>query len=359
MSRPKNILEGILRDFLERSLSLRFDIFTCRKCRMAMMDYLLSKFPPEYVDPHSPNYREIEKKVIQKYLKKIFEEISKAIDLVDENLPHPREEDKEEAFDNLISKIKEDRGVDFSQYHREILKRRIALRLVANKIKSYTEYLTKLTHDPHEYEKLFSVLTINVSEFFRDPMAWDEIRVILEGIIKENTAREESVRLWSAGCATGEEAYSLAILVHQITGSSITPVKIFATDIDRNSLKQARLGVYQSLKFKNVDKKLVERYFLFDRGNYTIKDEIKNMVEFSYLDFTSSHYIEDVDMILCRNVFIYFTKPLQERIMDHFYRSLKTGGYLIIGKTETLVPGAKLIFKEVNMEERIYQKVNL
>lgn len=355
----KNVLEDILKDYLDRTLSLRFDICKCERCESSMMAYLLSRFPPEFGDPESPNYKELERELIKKYLKEIFLEVARAIDEVNKNLPHPVEENREAALDNLLEKIKEDRGVDFSQYHRGILKRRIALRLVANRIKSYSAYLTKLKENPHEYEKLFGVLTINVSEFFRDSSVWEALKPVLHSLIDEKNRRHDDLKLWSAGCATGEEAYSLAITVKQVNTAGV-PVKIYATDIDKDSLGQAKTGLYPPLKIKGLDKTLIEPYFVSDRLHYSIGEDIKGMVDFFYHDLTSFPYnFGDLDVILCRNVFIYFSKALQERILDQFYRALNVGGYLVIGKTETLVPGAKLVFREINMDERIYQKIQV
>ncbi len=352
----KNILEGLLKYFLDRHLNLKFDICTCEKCKKAMLSYLVNKFPPVYADDASPSYQEIERELIKKYSKEIFGAINEAIEKVSKNLPHPSDYDREREFDNLLNKIKQDRGVDFSLYHRGILKRRIALRVSATKSKSYSEYLHVLATDPKEYEKLFEVLTINVSEFFRDYSVWISIERLLKELIASYKDKGVSLNLWSAGCAKGEEAYSLAIMMREINKEGV-PFKIYATDIDRDCLKEAEEGTYDYIRTKNVKREFLEKYFVIKGDKYYIKPIIKKMVEFRYLDLIGSPYLEDVDIITCRNVFIYFTKALQEQIVDKFYRSLKEGGYLIIGKSETLVFEARLIFKEIDMHNRIYQKL--
>ncbi|MCP4652128.1 MAG: protein-glutamate O-methyltransferase CheR [Candidatus Omnitrophica bacterium] len=363
MGNPKNVLEEVFKYFLERSLALRFDICTCEKCKAAMLQCLLADFDPIYIDEDDPSYRKVEREVTQKYLQNMFSRISGAIDSVNANLPHPVEEDKEQALENLIVKIRDIRGVDFSQYRKSILKRRLALRLVANNAKSYAQYLTVLADNPGEYEKLFEALTINVSEFFRDPYVWKSVGDLLEKIVDENNERKKPVVLWSAGCARGEEPYSLAILAQEVNNRQ-TSLEIYGTDIDKDSLKRARGGVYDSMAaLRNVLKGYFpfsfDTYFSFENGKYYVKDEIKELIEFKYLDLTSSEFINDVDIILCRNVFIYFTKPLQEQIVDRFYRSLREGGYLIIGETENLVPEARLVFKETQNHSRIYQKITV
>ncbi len=354
----KNILEDILKDFLERSLSLRFDICTCEKCRQEMLKILLSKFPAEYVDTRTSNYKAKKEEITKKYLKEIFTQINQVIEKVSKNPPHPVEEDRKKAFKELLEKIYQDRGVNFKHYRKNLLKRRMALRLLANKVNSYSEYLKILVSNPDEYERLFEVLAINVSEFFRDPPLWKEIKNILRKIIEENNGKNEPILIWSAGCADGQEAYSLAILANEVNNIKV-PFKIYATDIDKDSLNKAELGLYSSMDLKNVEEEILKKYFFPVGEKFKIKEEIKRFVEFKYLDLTSSECFRNLDMIICRNVFIYFTKPLQEQILSKFYEALKTGGYLIIGMSETLVPEAKLVFEEVDMNNRIYQKIKV
>ena len=361
MGNVKNVMEGVLSYFLDRNLALRFDICTCDRCKAEMLRKLTPVFPPVYVDSDDSRYRTIEKELSRKNLPDIFNAINRVIAEVGDNPPHGAEEDKEKALDDLINKIRDDRGVDFSGYRRSILKRRIALRLTANKVNSYVEYLSVLAKNPHEYEDLFEALTINVSEFFRDPYVWMNIKDLLEEIIGRNSAKNEPTVLWSAGCAHGEEPYSLAIIAREVDNFK-TPVKIYATDIDADSLKGAKEGVYDSMNtIRNVLKGYFnfafDKYFSFRDGRYHVSDSLKDLIEFKYLDLTASSYLENVDMILCRNVFIYFDKALQERSVDRFYRALKPGGYLIVGETETLVPEAGMVFIMVGKNRAIFQAI--
>ena len=355
-TRLKNAWEDILSLFLEKALSLRFDICTCELCQKRMMELLLKQFSPFYIEEGSSNFEEIKKRLVKENSKKLFIEIEKVIEEVSKNLPHSTWEDKEKEFDMLLKKIKDDRGIDFSRYHRRILKRRIALRLVAHRLSSYTEYLKILAQDPSEYSELFEVLTINVSEFFRDIEVWGSLKKILERIIERNNLENTPIVMWSAGCAEGEEPYSLSILMQEIDRIK-TSLIIYATDIDEKALEEARLAGYNSDVLKNVDEEILKKYFEFSQGKYYLKEEAKRPVKFKYLDLTSSETIKNVDLIICRNVFIYFTKPLQEQILNKFYYSLKEEGYLVMGKTEILPKEAKVIFREVDAENRIYQKM--
>lgn len=184
MMRLKNIIEDIARDFLNSALTLRYDICTCDLCKNDMLAYILSRVPARYVTTEEGSLYTIIEQTKLENEAVIAREIIKAIDVVSKNPRHKPKEDKEEAFRLLLTKIFEDRGLDFRHYHPQLLKRRIALRIRANGLNSYSEYLRLLINNPSEYEELFDVLTINVSEFFRDPDVWRRIAVILEGLIK-------------------------------------------------------------------------------------------------------------------------------------------------------------------------------
>ena len=354
MSRQVNIFEETVKDLIDRTTGLRFDICRCDLCKKAMKEMVLKNLPVFFVNPDHFRYEEIIKRVNNTYFKRIMQETIKAIAYVSKNPPHKIEEDHEAGFNQLLERIYQDRGLDFSRYHRNILKRRVALRLRARNLNSYREYLSVLAADPDEYKKLFDVLTINVSEFFRDLTVWGAIREILSRkILRENQTTK--VKIWSAGCAKGEEAYSLSILVEEIGPK--TPVEIYATDIDVASIYDAQKGEYDPHRLKNVSDILLEKYFEFQgEGRYSVKEHVKKRVTFKRQDLINDNFLPEMDLILCRNVFIYFTKPLQETILNKFYHSLKDDGYLVIGKSETIISEAKLIFKEIDIDNRVYQK---
>ncbi len=166
------------------------------------------------------------------------------------------------------------------------------------------------------------------------------------------------MRVWSAGCAGGEEPYSIAIELKEILKDDLPrfSLEIIGTDIDRKSLSAAETAEYPKESLKNADAKMLEKYFVACEGGYKLNEEIKDMVGFQYRDLISQDHIEETDVVLCRNVFIYFDRSLQEHLLMKFYKSLKPGGYLIMGKVETILGEAKEIFEEIDVNARIYRK---
>ena len=284
-----------------------------------------------------------------------------------------------EGLLQILNRIYEERGFDFRQYKESSLRRRIERRLRATKTVSYEEYLKVLDKDPGEYKKLIDDLTIKVTEFFRDPEAWEVLsdRVLPE-IIERKTrdegrgtkssivlAKRSSVtyrpvlRIWSAGCATGQEAYSVAILLDQLLGERKDDLKIdiWGTDIDRESLLKAQQAEYKPDMIKAVPENILNEYFDFD-GDFMVKCYIKDRVHFKSQDLVLNEPLRQMDLILCRNVAIYFERPLQEKIFMDFYNGLNEKGYLFLGKAETLIGPAQEKFKPVDKRWRIYQKEN-
>lgn len=355
----KNIIEDIALDFLTSTLSLRYDICTCKQCRNEMLAYTLSKVPAKYVTTEKGTlYTIIEQERVECQAE-IARAILEAIEKVSKNPRHMLKENKEQTFQLLLHKIFADRSLDFRHYRQGILKRKVAIRMRANKVDSYSDYLRLLIKKPEEYEILFEVICINVSEFFRDPQIWATIKYLLEGLIRSKKQRnDKSMRVWSAGCAGGEEPYSAAILLKEILKADLPrfSLEIIGTDIDRKSLSAAETAEYPKESLKNVDAKMLEKYFVACAGGYKLNAEIKDMVEFQYRDLISQDHIEETDVALCRNVFIYFDRSLQEHLLMKLYKSLKAGGYLIMGRVETILGEAKEIFEEIDSNARIYRK---
>ena len=355
MGEQRNIIEDIAKDLIERSMGLRFDICRCEVCKKKIREIVVGRIPPYFVDANRSEHKDIFNHVMTKHFKQFLDEVTYATNYVNKNPPHELSEDREKNFKQLLERIYQDRGLDFSQYHRRLLKRRVALRLKARKVNSYSEYLTVLADDPDEYEKLFEVLTINVSEFFRNKEVWVKIENILRDSLTGKNASSEPLRIWHAGCAHGEEPYSLAITIKELAPKR--RFEIYATDVDTDAIVTARKGNYGANSLKNVPKNILSKYFRqIDSDNYVLDDEIKKMIMFKRHDLINDLYLPRTDIILCRNVFIYFVKPLQEQILNKFYNSLKKNGYLVIGMTETIISEAKLIFSPVNIDYRIYRK---
>jgi len=355
----KNIIEDITADFLNSVLALRYDICTCDSCKNDMLAYVLSRVPARYVTTEEGSLRTIIEQTKAEHQAVIAREIIKAIDVVSKNPRHELKEDKEEAFALLLIKIFQDRGLDFRHYRQELLKRRIALRIRANGLNSYSEYLRLLINKPEEYDRLFDVLTINVSEFFRDPEVWTRLRIVLEDLLKRKRQNNDySLKVWSAGCANGEEAYSIAILLKDLlkTNGQFL-IKIYGTDIDQKCLRFAQEAEYRKEAIKNVNPEYLKTYFNFIAGRYRVNKEIKDLVEFKYLDLITAPYLENMDVVLCRNVFIYFARSLQEQLIMKFYNSLLKDRYLVMGKVETILAETKEIFREIDYDAKIYQKI--
>ena len=265
----------------------------------------------------------------------------------------------DQEFLVLQKRIFMERGLDLSQYREKCLKRRINMRLRATGANTYPEYLAVLRREPSEYERLFDVLTINVTNFFRDKSAY---RVIEETVIPELVSSKKRqgkklIRIWSAGCASGEEPYSMAILFHQVLGKRIGDylISIYATDIDEKVLEKAKKAEYEADTVSKVDEKILNRYFNHDL-KYSLKEEIKQMVKFRRADLISAKPLTHLDIIVCRNVFIYFTKDLQAKLIEKYYAGLNQDGYLIIGMTESLPGESARLFRPVSIRERIYKK---
>ncbi len=267
---------------------------------------------------------------------------------------------EELAFQCILRKIKSVKGLDFSQYRPACLKRRVDTRLRVHHLENYNEYIQFLSKNPAEYDELLNVATINVSEFFRDTEAWEFVeKKIIPTIIQLKEAKNKRIiRLWSAGSSKGEEAYTLAILFSEVLKTKINEfnIKIYGTDIDKASLKDAQHGLYNPASVKNISTDRLNRYFNFDGKQYKIKEEIQALTHFQNKDLILGEPLELIDFIICRNVLIYFTKELQTKVMAKFSSALQPQGFLMLGKTESFGPFMEEHFKSFNSAERIYQK---
>ncbi len=250
-------------------------------------------------------------------------------------------------IDNILNCLAAQKSIDFSGYNVESLVQLLDKRIAYTNKQSYKDYLAYLQQNAEEPDKLISALTINVSEFFRNPVVFDYLaEKIIPGIIQHKcTAQETTVRAWSAGCAAGEEAYSLAILLNNIiekTQSDITP-RVFATDIDRKILQKAAEATYHFNSIKNIQYKLLKKYFLAGKETFRLKEYVANIVSFSCHDLLDKRTLvppESVfgnfDLVFCRNVLIYFKSEYQDIIFNKLYSSLALNGFLILGEAELL-----------------------
>jgi len=272
------------------------------------------------------------------------------------------EDDREYKF--LLDKIKMNRNIDFSQYRPQVLKRRIRRRLHLAGCTTFWDYILLLNRVPQEYDRLIESLTIKVSEFFRDPQVFEILgdTVIPEIISQKKTHGNKRIRAWSCGAAFGQEAYSMAILFCEILGRGLNDfyIKILATDIDKDALEKAPWGSYDRGGLGKMAAHLLFKYFTrFQDGNvdrYTVNDQVRFLVTFNLHDVISDKVISGMDLVLCRNLLIYFQKELQEKALRNLYASLNPGGFLILGKTESIPPQMIDYFEVIDLRERIYRK---
>lgn len=265
----------------------------------------------------------------------------------------------------LLNKVLKKRNIDFARYNPEMIKRRVAIRLAATRTKTYGDYAKILDANPDEYKKLLDDLTINVSHFFRNPLTFELIdKIVLPDLISFKQKKGDNmIRVWCAGCSTGEEPYSMAILLLELLGKQIKNynVTIYATDIDNEVLRKAKIGEYQEDSILKVKKGLLDKYFYYD-GSYKIKEVVKEQVDFSYHDLSSERSVAptrsvfaNFDLILCRNVIIYFSKELQEDVLNNFKCTLNKEGYLVLGEVETLPDDMQDNFVCIDNYNNIYQ----
>ncbi|TMC61163.1 MAG: PAS domain-containing protein, partial [Chloroflexi bacterium] len=249
--------------------------------------------------------------------------------------------DEERLLTTFLDDLRARTGIDFSAYKRPTILRRLQRRMAATRTERLRDYLRFTAKHPEEYQRLTSSFLIKVTEFFRDPELFDKLRdEILPGIIEEAREGGREIRLWSAGCATGEEAYSLAILVHEAIGGEIEDwtVRVFATDLDGEAVTFARRGIYPAASFQHLPPELVARHFSKLDGEYEVRSHIRALVVFGQHDLALRAPFPRIDLVLCRNVLIYFTAELQRRALQLFAFSLRDGGWLALGKAETTSP---------------------
>ena len=305
--------------------------------------------------------KEINKETSRKINKDRSKEINKKINKeMNREIKTCQNLEKDPGFELLKRNISGNTGFNCEYYKEAHFRRRINVRVRATNSESYRAYLKLLKEDPQEYEFLLDALTVNVSEFFRNPETFRIIeKEVIPSLVKNRSGLFlRSIRIWSAGCAAGEEAYSLAILLHRILKNDFNKyrIRIIGTDIDTQSLEKAKKGIYNENSLKNLDSGTKERYFFKQGDNYQVIDEFKSITQFKRHDLISDPRIDHFDLIVCRNVMIYFKKEIQEQLQLNFYKALGKGGFFIIGKSETLLGTASSLFRPYNTRERLYIK---
>ena len=271
----------------------------------------------------------------------------------------------EGGLSQILEKVHRQKRYDFRQYKESTLRRRVQRRLRATRALSYEQYTGVLDAEPGEYAKLIDDLTIQVTELFRNPQAWQILKhEVLSNIVRQKLEEVEqkkntrpTLRIWCAGCASGEEAYSVAILLDQLLREEKHGFEsnIRGTDIDRQSLLKAKRAEYQPDLLKSTPQDILNKYF-DSNGTYRVASSIRQGLRFEPHDLVLDEPLKQMDLIICRNVAIYFTRPLQAKVFMDFCNSLNEGGFLFLGKAETLIGPAKERFTTIDKRWRIYQK---
>jgi two-component system, chemotaxis family, CheB/CheR fusion protein len=271
-------------------------------------------------------------------------------------VPAPTEDtDTLEAF---LEHLRAHSGIDFAQYKRPTILRRLQRRLAATRMAQLSDYIDYLPSHPEEYQKLIASFLISVTAFFRDPDLFSALRTqVLPELIAHARTQDHELRIWSAGCATGEEAYSLAILVAELLGEELSQfnVRIFATDLDAEAVAFARRGVYPASAVAALSPELVTRYFTPVDGAHAVTKQIRDLIVFGLHDLGRGAPFPHIDLVLCRNVLIYFAPDLQRRAMQLFAFSLRTDGYLLLGTAESPSALGEL-FVQVHPALKLYRR---
>jgi two-component system, chemotaxis family, CheB/CheR fusion protein len=253
----------------------------------------------------------------------------------------PTKPDEKKTLESFLEEIRERFGLDFNSYKTPTILRRLQRRIVATDTDDLDGYIDYVHTHPEEYQQLINAFLIKVTEFFRDPDLFAYLReTVVPDLITQSRKRGNELRIWSAGTATGEEAYSLAIVLSEALGNAMEhfSVRIFATDADADAIAFARRGIYPASALVHMPEDLIGRYFTKDDGNFQIKKRVRSLTVFGQHDLGGRAPFPHIDLVMCRNVLIYFTPDLQQRTLKLFAYSLRDGGYLVLGKAETPGP---------------------
>ncbi|WP_067818682.1 CheR family methyltransferase [Nocardia inohanensis] len=270
-----------------------------------------------------------------------------------ENAPRPAH-----GFEEILRYLKEARGFDFTGYKRSSLMRRVDRRLAQLGVADYVEYLDVLQANSDEFAALFNTILINVTGFFRDADAWEYLQSQVVQTMLAERGPEEPVRVWCAGCASGEEAYGLAIVLAEVLGIDEfrQRVKIYATDVDEEALATARHAVYSEKEVQPLGQDLIARYFEPVGGRYSFRKDLRRSVIFGRNDLVQDAPISRIDLLACRNTLMYFNAETQTKILDKFHFALAPRGMLFLGKAEMLLSHSR-IFDPVDLKRRVFRKV--
>ncbi|MBI4376480.1 MAG: protein-glutamate O-methyltransferase CheR [Elusimicrobia bacterium] len=263
-------------------------------------------------------------------------------------------------LDELKRYLRDRHGVDLSHYNRSFLERRLGIRMRHHNAESLGRYLKILSENKQEFPQLLNVLSVNVTEFFRDGALYDALRAkvlpVIERVSQSRSSRE--IRVWSAGCASGQEAYTLAMLLDDYFGrhSPSWKVRIYASDIQEAFLHEAKAGRYPKEKAAQIPPEFRRRYVAEAAGSIEVCPSLKGMVQFFKHDLATPPTVELVDLVFCRNVMIYFSLDSKDHILRRFHGCMASGAFLVLGGSEIILKSD--LFELADDWHKIYQRID-
>ena len=270
------------------------------------------------------------------------------------------------SLDRLFQELKALRGFDLSGYRRNMVLRQVAARMAAVNIIDGQSYLDYLRDNPQECNLLIDRMGVNVSRFFRDPVVFELLgRDVLPDLLRNLPSGRGNIRAWSAGCSEGEEAYSIAMMIHFIMNARKHEGKgvVVATDIDCTALARGKRAIYNREQVLNVRLGMVEKYLINRDNSYEVCPEIREMVQYSWDDLTVDENLAPIegiagtfDLVFCRNMLIYFNAPIKKRVLTKLIKALRPGGYLVLGDSEFVDSETATQLEEVDFKSRIFRK---
>jgi len=255
--------------------------------------------------------------------------------------------DTYEQFTQTIFQIT---GINLASYKERQMKRRIDSLILKRNFSDYESYVKALKTDKTIYDEFINYITINVSEFYRNPKQWEVLEQEILPMLMKGVA---NIKIWSAACSTGEEPYSLVFAMNKYL--PLNQIKILATDIDREVIAKAQAGIYNPKSLDSLPREMIPKYFHQEGDFYRVKNEVKQCVEFKNHNLLADRYPENVDLIVCRNVLIYFTEEAKGQVYTNFSKALRDGGVLFVGSTEQIILASRYYFNSANTF--FYQKI--
>jgi two-component system CheB/CheR fusion protein len=267
--------------------------------------------------------------------------------------------DTSPPFEALLYYLWQSHGFDFRAYKRASLMRRVQHRMQMLPIESYSDYIDYLQEHPEEFLPLFNAIDINYTRFFRDTAAWDYCAAQIVPQLLASKTLDEPIRVWSAGCASGEETYTLVMVLAEALGIEQfkARVRIFSTDVDQEALNQAHQASYSISEVADIPSDLLEKYFEQLDGRYTFRKDLRRCIIFSRHNLIQDAPMSKIDLLVCRNVLIYFTLEAQIKILVRFHFGLKESGFLFLGNTEIIPTDIAALFGRLNLRHRIFNKL--